>query len=81
MSEKPDNPMAFPSGQENYWRNEGMTLLDYFAAAALQGILSNPSWREDCINTANIKLTEPADIAAGYAYNYADFMLAERSKS
>jgi hypothetical protein len=47
----------------------GMTLRDYFAAKAMQGMLS----------ASNPILTKIADIAEG-AYAMADVMLAERSK-
>ncbi len=47
----------------------GMTLRDYFAAAALQGILAN---QVDEIGTGS-------DMA-NLAYQMADIMLAERSK-
>lgn len=46
MTDKPENPQAFPGRKwtpDNQDVNEGMTLRDYFAAAALQGILANPS--------------------------------------
>ena len=56
---------AFP---KNYGiPNEGMTLRDYFAAKAMQGLLISSSEygieEQDC---------------AKYAYQYADAMLAER---
>lgn len=42
-----DNPHAFPSLEtENAKGNDGMTLRDYFAAAAMQGIICNPSLEE-----------------------------------
>ena len=51
----------------------GMTLHDYFAAAALQGMMSNSS----------LSLQGPFEIyttTARSAYQYADAMLAERAK-
>ena len=58
-----NNPPAFPRTQ---WPNEtGMTLRDYFAAKAMQGILADP-------NTPEIM-----DIA-GAAYEVADAMLKAR---
>ncbi len=48
-----------------------MTLRDYFAAAALQGLLASP----DTVGTAGF-------VAYAYhAYQYADAMLAERAKT
>jgi hypothetical protein len=63
---------AFPfwcdsNGMANF---QGMTLRDYFAAKAMQGLMS----------ARNPILTKIADIAEG-AYEIADAMLAERSKT
>ena len=55
---------AFPVGSY-----AGMTLRDYFAAKAMQGLMS----------ARNPILTKIADIAEG-AYEMADAMLAERNK-
>lgn len=52
----------------------GMTLRDYFAAAALQGLLANndePELPED---------VHMHDYVAANAYEYADSMLKEREK-
>jgi hypothetical protein len=57
----PNNPDAFPTA---YGR--GATLRDYFAAAALQGLLSAPGTEGE------------ADEFALGAYEYADAMLAAR---
>ena len=61
----PKKIQAFP---DEY--NEGMTLRDYFAAKAMQGMLTNGS-------DVHPKLM--ADKATR-AYEYADFMLVARSK-
>ena len=48
MSDKTGGP-AFPrpfSGTTQY-AQEGMTLRDYFAAKAMQGLLADPDWRQD----------------------------------
>jgi hypothetical protein len=47
---------------------DGMTLRDYFAAAAMQGFLANPSLEGDL------------DEYASDAYRQADRMLKERDK-
>ena len=47
----------------------GMTLRDYFAAAALQGMMANPSWDSTLRHTV-----------AENAYGYANAMLAERQE-
>lgn len=53
----------------------GMTLRDYFAAAALQGLMSacDQSGRWTCVESA-------IPSAAKFAYDAADAMIAERSK-
>jgi len=37
---------AFPTPTHNL-TNDGMTLRDYFAAKAMQGLLADPDWRQD----------------------------------
>jgi hypothetical protein len=61
-----NNPPAFPSG---YYvpENQGMTLRDYFAAKAMQGI---------CASDPSIAMTN-ARIAAE-AYDLADAMMKAR---
>jgi hypothetical protein len=63
MSDAPEL-FAFPhpSGAQGC---DGMTLRDYFAAAALTGLLSRPKGFLE---------------APFWAYDYADAMLAERAK-
>ncbi len=43
MKEKPQNPKAFPANHEfdngDFVSNQGMTLLDYFAAKAMQALI------------------------------------------
>lgn len=70
---------AFPFGQTdsesgqlvNGWGSEGMTLRDYFAAKALNGMLDDCRWGT---------LEDSAEMAARVAYKLADAMLAERAK-
>lgn len=49
----------------------GMTLRDYFAAKAMQGLLAQ---------SGGSACGSPHDVGAAYAYAMADAMLAERSK-
>jgi hypothetical protein len=58
---------AFPTHPDGALINDGMTLRDYFAAKAMQGILADPS------------TPEIMDIA-GAAYEMADAMLKARGK-
>ncbi len=81
MSEEASNPPAFPRphgvhhcGQEviDHPEQGGMSLRDYFAGQALAGILAAYSGTQECL---------PTDAkAAGWAYEYADAMLAERKE-
>ena len=63
MTQKPDNPQAFPC----QGTADGMTLRDYFAAAALPSII------------LSLPITGDGDTqAASVAYTYADAMLKAR---
>jgi len=65
----PDGGPAFPGFE---WQNyvPGMTLRDWFAGQALNGMLSNGRFSGQ--NTD--------EVTASVAYQYADAMLAERAK-
>ena len=64
-----NNPPAFPneSNAGNIWNDKGMTLRDYFAAKAMQAVLTNHKL-EDCDD----------DVVAKNCYQMADFMLKAR---
>ena len=68
-----DGGQAFPfrdaDGEGGFMTFPGMTLRDYFAAAALQGILS----------TCNKKEASASLVTDG-AYRFADAMLAARER-
>ena len=64
-----NNPPAFPSGYD-VPENPGMSLRDYFAAKAMQALLSDSDWRQDM----DIKDTALA------AYKTADAMMKERER-
>lgn len=68
---KPDGGAAFGHGAEN-GHCCGATLRDFFAAAALQGILSNDSVHYQIQNDYIL------DDAAKRAYEFADSMLKAR---
>lgn len=72
--QKDDGGQAFPvPATESNFFYEGMTMRDYFAAKAMQGMISNPSmW--DLINVNHAKLI------ADDAYLLADAMLKARSE-
>jgi len=72
-----DNPPAFPTraiNEHERYLEGGMTLRDYFAAAALQAIVSKTKvlTRDSGVNETNMQ-------AARGAYEYADAMLLVRS--
>ena len=58
-----NNPPAFPIHWENH--SEGMTLRDYFAAKAMQAIIS-------------VHDNTTLEFVSGKAYQYADAMLKAR---
>lgn len=81
MTTKPDDNPAFPqpvaigpSGDLYLTELPGMTLRDYFAAAALTGALGKSGWDRH----GNIGF-DPEWFSA-LAYRIADAMLAERDK-
>jgi hypothetical protein len=66
-----DGGLAFPGpcqAEQSVDINEGMSLRDYFAAAALQGLMAHPTIR-DC-----------EDEFARAAFRLADAMLSERER-
>jgi hypothetical protein len=60
---------AFPISGSQYRHTEGMTLRDYFAAKAMQAIITNHKL-EDCDDF----------VIAANAYQLADFMLKARGE-
>jgi hypothetical protein len=65
-----NNEKAFPTGTGVTPYHSGMTLRDYFAARAMQALLSDSDWRHDM----DIKDTALA------AYKTADAMMKEREE-
>ena len=77
MTDKPENPPAFPVAWPEWacrTPEPGMTLRDYFAVVALQGVLSN---LECAKNDAGDPIKTVGDVAA-LAYKQADAMLKAR---
>jgi hypothetical protein len=81
VSARNDGGPAFPShGSMGEVAQEGMTLRDYFAAAALQGSLSTIEEYSHELKRAGSKT--PLEVfMARLAYTYADAMLKARSAS
>ena len=66
---------AFPShGSMGEVAQEGMTLRDYFAAKAMQGMLANPKLQEQILKAGQSWIEESA-------WKVADAMLAARSNT
>lgn len=77
MKNEPAFPMFKPR-IENYCQEEvipGMTLRDYFAAKAMNGMLTR-FW----VNEEGRRFEVDQNWLATNAYRYADAMLAERSR-
>ena len=72
MSEIDDGGLAFPS---EYYANAGMTLRDYFAAAALQGLLAKYG------NAEEVKRSFETIVQATTCYEYADAMIEARKET
>jgi len=62
----PENPQAFPTGVQG-----GMTLRDYFAAKAMQGLLTADWFQDDIAETQEKEIVRKAG-------RIADAMLIER---
>lgn len=77
MKEK-DGGQAFPNEGFNGWGEpqQGMTLRDYFAAKALQGLAANSQWLENSQANTGDSVTA----IAMAAYEAADAMLTARAK-
>lgn len=71
------NPQAFPSDFEC-----GMTLRDYFAAKAMQSVLSSAEWMVALRHEVKARggNTDDASALADMAYDISDAMLKERAK-
>jgi hypothetical protein len=74
MSNKPTGGPAFPLETSTAFQNPGMTLRDYFAAKAMQGMLADP----DTARTVQKARRKMDEAVAELAYMYADAMLKER---
>lgn len=76
MSKIEDIP-AFPLTSAADHQYCGMSLRDYFAAKAMQGMIANGDW----VNRMSDRTgADPANCTSVAAYEVADAMLAEREK-
>jgi hypothetical protein len=70
---------AFPAIHDKLYE-PGMTLLDYFAAKAMQGLLSNSEIQIDLLKRCGIGFECPNDGLSKLSYKYADAMLKEKER-
>ena len=70
------NEPAFPSPRWEGWGSpqEGMTLRDYFAAKAMQGLLANPKLQQEILKQGGAY----SGWIETSAYSWADAMMKER---
>lgn len=72
-----NNPPAFPNDVKPINERVGMTLRDYFAAKAMQGLMSG-RWKSDIHGIQYDAYRADADEWAKSAYHFADTMLKAR---
>ena len=65
----PAYPVKYQDGAGGYEQADGISIRDYFAAAAMQGLLAYP-----------IPSNPTSDVIAEWAYEQADAMLAARER-
>ena len=78
MTIKDDGGSAFPEPIPS--QCGGMSLRDYFAAKAMQGMFSNDALLARYHNDGLVNMISPEVLAVTAAYSMADAMLAERAK-
>lgn len=71
------NPYAFPCEKDE--PGKGMTLRDYFAAKAMQSVLSNQTFLETVLRDAEVG-TLASNAVSRTAFVMADAMLNQREK-
>lgn len=81
----PAFPRPASEDDQHFWPDQvGMTLRDYFAAKAMQALVTVAMGREGganiIIKTAELSKMSEAELFADTAYELADAMLAERAK-
>jgi hypothetical protein len=72
-----NNPPAFPTGTGVTPYNPGMTLRDYFAAKALQGMFANPN---DGHENYDLSYEDYVKEIARCSYKMADAMMKAREQ-
>lgn len=81
MASEGNGGAAFPlEGSSKRNAQSGMSLRDYFAAKAMQGMFANDELLTRYGVMAQEHLVDPEFLVSAAAYNLADAMLKERSK-
>lgn len=79
-----DGGSAFPNPDIRLKTRTGMTLRDYFAAAAMQSVLKScgdlKCYYEHCAGSKGDNYIPIPSSVAAYCFELADAMLAERTK-
>jgi hypothetical protein len=75
MDEKNNGGSAFPD-----FKQTGISARDYFAAAALQGMMSNPIYMASVTKEATTQGLDKVDGVVRTCYGFADAMLEGRSQ-
>jgi hypothetical protein len=76
----PVNAQIESTEHPHIWPETGMTLRDYFAAKAMQAMVSSPDMFLTTGREGKNLGLEPGDAVARAAYEIANSMLAERDK-
>lgn len=82
MSEQKDSGPAFPNSASDARNKDGMSLRDWFAGMALQGMMLQGTQPNMAVHT-NARFNSGKDSHYNYAsaaFELADAMLAERNK-
>jgi hypothetical protein len=58
------NPQAFPTHPDGAHIHDGMTLRDYFAAKAMQGLIAASGDADGCIDYSNTAVAQAAYLMA-----------------
>ncbi len=81
MTQKYNGGAAFPlEGSTKRNASAGMSLRDYLAASAIQGMLANDALLKRYAEDGAVNLIDPEVLMATAAYSIADVVIAERAK-
>lgn len=71
-------PLVEPLGGTSGAVNEGLSKREYFAAAALQGLLANVAWMKQSVELPERELSTAA--TAQFAVEHADYLIGALNK-